>query len=166
MGATPMWQSPRIHWSRSGSVDALEVLVVALWDCAPVPLHRDASRVPSVWVARPADRVLLFSGWLVACPLGRGVTTWVWRGTVGFCVLGLVRGKWVTFVRLCRKYCVGSRMCKKSSFLSSTAGGLGGWRVQRPSGWGCRAGIGGLAAGAFTSWRVQRCKTSSASVHW
>ena len=72
----PMWRSTRINWSQFHFVDALVVLVAALWDCARVPLCSGVSVVTSAWVDRPTDRVLLCSGWLAGVS-ARGLAHWV-----------------------------------------------------------------------------------------
>ena len=64
--ASVVWRSARFLWVHSGSVWAVQSLVVALgdWDCAPMSLRHGGLWVPAVWWERRADRLLLLSGWL------------------------------------------------------------------------------------------------------
>ena len=152
----PMWRSPRVHWSRLGSVDTMSVWVAALWDCAPVPLRRGASWVPSAWTERPEDRVILFSGWLEGVSAGEG-GHWMglaWDGRVLCSRFGPERAEDIrgAALEVLRRV----RMCSRLGFWSSRLRiGLGDGRGPRHLRLRPHAGIGVWVSDGSTSWHVR-----------
>ena len=64
-------RAPRVHMSVAGSAALVERHVAPLWDQAPVPQRRAADWMPQIWWDRPADRVVVVSGWLDVQCLGQ-----------------------------------------------------------------------------------------------
>ena len=64
-------RSPQVHMSVAGSSALVERHVAPIWDQAPVPQRRAADWMPPIWWDRPADRVVVVSGWLDVRCLGQ-----------------------------------------------------------------------------------------------
>ena len=87
------WRSQRVHMHDAGDAWVVECHVAPIWDLAPVPLRRASDWMPQLWWDRPAECLLVVSGWLDVQCLGQaghfgGLT---WDGEVLCPRLGRVR---------------------------------------------------------------------------